>query len=30
VRDRSQVGEMRQVFERLAVRPPVGPGKPVR
>jgi cardiolipin synthase A/B len=30
VRDRAQVGEMRQVFEGLAVRAPVGPGKPVR
>ncbi len=30
VRDRAQVGEMRQVFERLAARAPVGPGKPVR
>jgi cardiolipin synthase len=30
VRDRAQVGEMRQVFEGLAVRAPVGPGKPIR
>jgi len=30
VRDRAQVGEMRQVFERLAVRAPAGPGKAVR
>ena len=30
VRDRELVGEMRQVFERLAVRAPAGPGKPVR
>jgi cardiolipin synthase len=30
VRDRGPVGEMRQVFERLAVRAPAGPGKPVR
>ena len=30
VRDRAQVGEMRQVFERLAARPAAAPGKPVR
>jgi cardiolipin synthase len=30
VRDRGQVGEMKQVFGRLAARTPAGPSKPVR